>query len=309
MSRHVLCGCGKVLKEAPVAVGIGELLWDMLPQGREMGGAPANFAYHALALGADAYIVSKVGEDDLGREILSRLKDAGLNISCIGQDREFPTGTVSVELLAGGQPRFTIHERVAWDFLSLGPEHAKLARRADVVCFGTLGQRGPAARAAIGEFLSGVCKSCLRVFDVNLRQSFYSRELIIESLERCDAFKLNDQELPVIGALLGRSGGDEEIIRALIKDFQLRAVALTRGAHGSLLCGPGGERAEHAGSRLERVVSTVGAGDSFTASFALGLLAGDDLAVIGERANRLAGYVCTQPGGMPPVPERWRQSA
>ncbi len=286
-------------KPRPTAVGIGELLWDLLPEGKEMGGAPANFAYHARMLGAEGIIVSRVGADDLGREMLSSLRARGLDVAYIGLDPGFPTGTVSVELAGDGQPRFTIHEGVAWDRLVLGPEHESLAGRADIACFGTLAQRGAAARAAIGAFLGKVPAGCLRVFDVNLRQAYFSRELIIENLKRCDALKLNDSELPVLGDMLGLGGSEEEKLAGLVRDFRLKAAALTRGEKGSLLCGPDGEMAEHPGVKPERMADTVGAGDAFTAAFAMGLLAGESLATIGEKANRLASYVCSRPGGMP----------
>lgn len=285
-------------KPRPTAVGIGELLWDLLPEGKEMGGAPANFAYHARMLGAEGIIVSRVGDDDLGREMLAGLRERGLDVSYIGLDPGFPTGTVSVEVGKDGQPRFTIHEGVAWDRLVLGPEHESLAGRADIACFGTLAQRGPAARAAIEAFLGKVPAGCLRVFDVNLRQAYFSRDLIIGNLKRCHALKLNDSELPVLGDMLGLGGGEEERLAKLVRDFRLKAAALTRGEKGSLLCGPDGEMAEHAGVKPERMADTVGAGDAFAAAFAMGLLAGESLAVIGEKANRLASYVCSRPGGM-----------
>lgn len=296
-------------KKKPLAVGIGEVLWDLLPKGREMGGAPANFAYHAQGLGAEGIIVSRVGQDELGGEMLSRLEARGLDVSFIGVNPDFPTGTVSVELDAAGQPRFTIHEGVAWDRLVLEPRHESLARRTDIVCFGTLAQRAAPARDAIRGFLAGVPKGCLRVFDVNLRQKYFSRELIVDSLKRCDALKLNDAELPVLGDALGLDGGEEDKLARLARDFRLKAAALTRGERGCLLCGPGGERAEHPGYRPENLADTVGAGDAFTAAFAMGLLAGESLMKIAEKANRLASYVCSRPGGMPPLPADLRDSS
>lgn len=292
----------------PIAVGIGELLWDLLPKGKEMGGAPANFACHAQGLGAKGIIVSRVGDDELGREIVSRLEAKGLDISFIGKDPEFPTGTVSVELDSAGGPRFTIHEGVAWDGLVLGPRHESLARETDVVCFGTLAQRSSLTRLAIRRFLAGVPDGCLRVFDANLRQVYFSRESVVESLKRCDVLKLNDAELPVLGDMLGLEGGEGEKLARLVGDFRLKAAAMTRGARGCLLCGPGGIMAEHPGYKPENLADTVGAGDAFTAAFALGLLAGESLEKIAEKANRVASYVCSRPGGMPSLPADLRES-
>jgi fructokinase len=279
---------------APIVVGLGEILWDLLPGGRVLGGAPANCAYHAHALGAWGTVVSAVGSDELGREILARLESAGLTTEYLTVDTAHPTGTVSVELTASGIPRFT------WDYQAFSPHHAQLAKSASAVCFGTLAQRTPAGAAMIRNFLDAAGAGTLRVFDINLRQDFYTREVILGSLMRADILKLNDEELPVLGALLGLPEDDEEALGELLLRFDLSMVALTRGEEGSLLMAPG------VSSRLRpdplRVVDSVGAGDAFTAAVVLGLLRKLPLELIHLHASQLASYVCTQPGATPHLP-------
>jgi len=286
----------------PLVIGLGEVLWDLLPAGKQFGGAPANFAYHARVLGAEAVVVSCVGDDPLGQEILQRLDALGLGRQYVAVDREHPTGTVSVELEDEGKPRYVIHENVAWDFLPAMPGLAELAARAAAVCFGSLAQRSPASRKAIRDFLGATQEGCLRIFDVNLRQHFYDAPTIRRSLEAANVLKLNDDELPVVARLLSIRGGSPEIVAALRDRFDLQWVALTQGNQGSVLVGPEG-RSEHGGIPT-KVVDTVGAGDAFTAVLAMGLLRGLDLDVINEHANRVAAYVCSQPGATPEMPMR-----
>jgi fructokinase len=281
-------------------IGLGEVLWDLLPAGKQLGGAPANFAYHAHALGAEAWVVSRVGRDALGREILARLGALGLRTDGITVDPAAPTGTVSVALDPQGTPTFTIHENVAWDFLEAGAGILDEASQADAICFGTLGQRNPVARAAIRAVLNATPSAALHIFDINLRQQFWSPELIRESLELADVLKLNDEELPVVAKLFGLVEDESSQLRTLAARFQLKAVALTKGAHGSSLL-VGHELVSRPGSKLT-VVDTVGAGDSYTAALALGLLAGHKPEQILESAHRIADYVCTQRGAMPPLP-------
>jgi fructokinase len=278
-------------------IGVGEILWDLLPSGKQLGGAPANFAYHAHALGAEARVVSRVGDDSLGREILDRLRALGLPTSGVGVDATAPTGTVSVKLAADGQPRFTIHENVAWDRLTADEASLAFAAQADAVCFGSLAQRSPTSRASIHQLVAATPASALRVFDINLRQYFYSREIIESSLALANALKLNETELPVLAAMFGLAGDARAHLAALAQRFELRAVALTRGANGSLLLADGAW-SEHPGLRV-KVVDAVGAGDAFTAAWTLGLLAGQPLDEINQRANELAAFVCTQPGATP----------
>lgn len=218
-------------------LGVGEVLWDLLLGGRQLGGAPANFTYHAHALGAEALVVSRVGNEALGREILDRLRCLGLCTDGITTDLSAPTGTVSVTLDAHGKPTFTIHEKVAWDFLETGNNILDEVSQVDAICFGTLGQRNPVARASIRAVLAVAPPAALRIFDVNLRQQFRSRELIIESLELAEVLKLNDEEFPIVAYSLGLQGDEASQLRQLAPRFELKAVALTKGAKGSALLG------------------------------------------------------------------------
>jgi len=294
-------------KGRPVIVGIGEILWDLLPAGKQLGGAPANFAYHATALGAAGTVVSRVGNGDSGQQILARLDSLGLDRRYVSVDPVHPTSTVEVRLAAGGVPDYVIHENVAWDFLSFTPELAELASHADAVCFGTLGQRGAASRRAIGKFLAALRPQCLRVFDINLRQNYYDRALVHEMLMRSDVLKLNDAELPVVTGMFGILGQGSEAVRNLMSRYPLKLVALTRGPGGARLQGIG-ESASHPGFPIPETADTVGAGDAFTAALALGLLRGMPLQQINAIANRLASYVCSQHGATPPIPAEFREA-
>lgn len=285
-------------------VGIGEVLWDLLPLGKQLGGAPANFAYHAFALGADARIVSRVGRDENGRELLQRLAQLGLNTECIEVDSAAPTGTVSVRVASDGQPQFTIHENVSWDSIAGEPAARRAAAEANAVCFGTLAQRSETSRTAIRSLVSLAPPQALRVLDVNLRQNFYSRDLIEQSLSLANVLKVNDAELPLLAEMFGVAGDARAQMSALALRHSLRAVACTRGASGSLLLA-GGRWSEHPGAPA-KVADTVGAGDSFTAAMTLGLLGGWDLDDINERANQIASFVASRPGGTPGLPQDLR---
>lgn len=286
-------------------LGLGEVLWDLLPAGKQLGGAPANFAYHAHALGAEAQVISRVGQDALGREILDRLRALGLRTDGITTDPSAPTGTVSVKLDARGTPAYTIHENVAWDFLEAGQTECAAAAQADAVCFGTLAQRHQVARTTIRRLLQAVPSHALRVFDINLRQRYWSREGIEESLQLANVLKLNDEELPMVAELLGWSGAETVWLEKLVDRFQLRALALTRGGQGSTLLAAG-RRVDHPGARLT-IADTVGAGDSYTAALTLGLLYGHPPEEIIRFAHRVADHVCTQAGATPPLPEELRR--
>lgn len=284
----------------PLFIGVGELLWDMLPAGKQLGGAPANFSYHAQALGAESLVVSRVGNDALGRESLEQLQRCGLRTDAITVDPLAPTGTVSVLLDNQGKPAFTIHEHVAWDFLEIGQHIRDEAGRADVLCFGSLAQRSPVSRAAIRALLAVAPAAALRIFDINLRQHFWSRDIVAESLESANVFKLNDDELPVVAGLFGLEGDEFHQLSQLAERFSLRAVALTKGAQGSSLL-IDGTLVSRPGSEL-RIVDTVGAGDGYTAGLAFGLLGREEPSAILARAHRVADFVCTQPGAMPQYP-------
>jgi fructokinase len=285
----------------PLILGIGEILWDLLPGGRQLGGAPANFAYHAHTLGADAWPLSCVGDDALGREILTRLQELGLPSSGVSKDPQAPTGTVSVELLPDGQPSYIIHEHVAWDRLVLDEAALSLASRADALCFGSLAQRSEIARSAILSLIAATSSKALRIFDVNLRQRYYSKALIQNSLEAANVLKLNDAELAILAELFELRGDAREQIHAVSLRFGLDVVALTRGAQGSLLL-RGDRWSDYPGLAVD-VVDTVGAGDAFTAAMTLGLLRGQDLDAVNACANRLAAHVCAHAGATPPLPD------
>lgn len=287
-------------------VGLGEVLWDLLPGGRQLGGAPANFAWHAAALGGRGAVASCIGGDDLGREIIERLDAMGLDRTAVAVDADHPTGTVSVELDSSGDASFTIHENVAWDFIPSVPALAELAARADAVCFGSLAQRSPVSRETIAAFLQATGGECLRIFDINLRQSYYSREVIVESLGACEVLKLNDEELPAVAGLLGMSGTQDELLCELLRRHSLRLVVLTRGPSGSTLRTP--DEVSVLPGRKVDVADTVGAGDAFTAAVATGLLEGCGLSAVHRLADRLAAYVCTRAGATPALPAKFRQA-
>jgi fructokinase len=284
--------------------GIGEVLWDLLPGGRQLGGAPANFTCHAAGLGARARLVTRLGRDPLGEEALDRLAARGIPPETLERDDTLPTGTVGVEVGPGGQPRFEIHVGAAWDALRGEEAGLRAVSEADAVCFGTLGQRSEVARATIRRLMGSCSPGALRILDVNLRAPFHSPDLIVDSLARANVLKLNDTELPVLSAVMSLTGAERERIAAIAGRFQLRCVAYTRGSAGSLLFRDG-QWSDHPGSPT-RVVDTVGAGDSFTAAMTLGLLAGWDLDRINDAANRVASFVCTQAGATPELPSELR---
>ncbi len=282
-------------------VGIGELLWDIFPTGKELGGAPANFAYHASALGGEGLIVSCVGSDYLGHEILGRLNTLSLSCKYVASDVKHPTGTVSINVGVEGKPSYTIQENVAWDFIPKTQQLMELDKRSNAIAFGTLAQRSEVSRDTIRAFVSQAPLSVLRVFDLNLRQVFYSREVIEWSLERCNVLKVNEEELQVLACLLSMEGDELQLLCDLSRRFNLELVALTKGARGSLLYSQG-QISVHEGYKTE-VVDTVGSGDAFTAALALGMLAGIDLRTINDYANRVASFICSRRGATPPLPE------
>jgi fructokinase len=281
-------------------VAVGEALWDLLPTGPQLGGAPCNFAYHAHALGADSVIVSRVGEDPRGHELLTTLVSLGLSTACMQADPLRPTGTVSVQL-TDGHPSYIIHDAVAWDSIASDPHALRLCGSAAAICFGTLAQRTPASRDSIRECLRAAPPDALRIFDINLRQHYYSTALIEQSLTLANVLKLNDSELPVVAEALHLRGDMRACLDQLLDRFQLRAVACTRGDSGSLLRTPH-EWSEHSGIAVT-VADTVGAGDAFTAAFAIGLIAGRPLDQINDDANTLAAFVASSVGGTPDVPD------
>jgi fructokinase len=281
-------------------VGIGEVLWDLLLTDTQLGGAPANFAYHAHALGADAHVITRVGADDYGRKIFRRFHEMGLPETAVQTDEMAPTGTAKVRLSGDGLAHFTIQENVAWDRIALAAEAVASADSADAICFGSLAQRSEPSRGTIQQPVTKAPANALRVYDINLRQQFYSRMLVEQSLQLANVLKLNDDELPKLAQMFALAGSTKDQIERLAQLFNLRVVALTRGANGSLLYREG--RWADCPSRPVKVVDTVGAGDSFTAAMVLGLLRKTDLDEINDNANEVARYVCSQAGATPPMP-------
>jgi fructokinase len=269
-----------------------------------LGGAPANFAYHAHALGAEAQVITRVGNDDYGREIIRRFHEMGLPDRTVQIDEAAPTGTAKVELSGNGLAHFTIQENVAWDYISTTPEALAAAREAHAICFGSLAQRSEPSRNTSQQLVAAAPADALRVFDINLRQQFYSRGLIERSLQLANVLKLNDDELLRLAEMFSLTGSTEHQVECLARTFRLRVVALTRGANGSLLYQKEKNEARWSDcpSRPVKVVDTVGAGDSFTAALVLGLLRKMDLDEINTLANDVARYVCSQTGATPALP-------
>ena len=279
-------------------VGLGEILWDLLPNGKHLGGAPANFAYITNLLGDEGTVASRVGADALGREATRQLANLGLSTTYIQHDSEHPTGTVKVEVHGAGQPRFEIAQPVAWDSLEWTPEWQELASEADAVCFGSLAQRSPRSYQTIRQFLLHTPPATLRIFDVNLRQAFYSPQILFESAKLAHIMKLNHDELPKITQLLGHSYSDEiSSAQQLVREFGLKLVCVTRGDQGSLLV-TGEQTCEHRGFRIQ-VVDTIGAGDAFTAALVHHHLRGCSLETMNDAANRLGAWVSSNAGATP----------
>jgi fructokinase len=282
-----------------IVVGLGELLWDLLPAGKQLGGAPANFAYITSLLGDEGIPASRLGQDALGEEAILRLRELGLPTAFVQEDAEHPTGTVQVEVDAAGQPCFEISESVAWDFLEWAPQWQRLAEQADAVCFGSLAQRSERSRATIGKFvLASRQRNAVRVFDVNLRQNFFSAQVLADSMRLATIVKLNHEELPRIMRLFElEHHREEDSARRLLSLHDLKLVCITRGNGGSLLISAG-ECSGHPGFRV-KVADTVGAGDAFTAALVHGYLRGTSLAQINENANRVGAWVASQSGATP----------
>jgi fructokinase len=286
-------------------VGIGELLWDLFPEGARFGGAPVNFACHAAALGAGVHAATSVGNDELGRQAVKELQSHGVNADAVAICETAPTGTVQVAVDVAGKAAFTFAPDVAWDHVQWSEGIARLATICDAVCFGTLGQRSAESRETIQRFVGATPAASLRVFDINLRPPFYSEEAIRESLALASVLKLNDDELPILAAMCGAAGSQVEVLAQLARQFDLQLVALTRGPRGAILL-RGGEVSEAHGVPVA-VKDTVGAGDAFTAALVLGLLRNDPLDEINRRACAVAAYVCSQTGATPTLPEALRR--
>jgi len=290
--------------DRPIVVGLGDLLWDVFPDSRRPGGAPANVAFQAGQLGAMGVVCSRVGLDPLGEALLAFLAAQGLTTEWIQHDSEHPTGTVTVDLSQPSHPNYVIHENVAWDYLATGPALVALMGRAAAVCFGTLAQRTKPSRWAIYEALDAAPRSCLTVYDVNLRQQWYDRLWIEPSLRRARLVKLNDTEAVVLAELFGLTSREPADLAHYFHDqFGVAACCITRGANGCLLV-RGTEQVDQPGLPVE-VVDTVGAGDAFTAALIVATLRAWPLAAQAAFANRVGGLVASRRGAMPPLREEF----
>lgn len=283
-------------------VGIGEVLWDVFPTGKQIGGAPGNFAYGVSQFGLSAVAVSALGRDDLGREASDVLSSKGLSLCCPEVDA--PTGIVEVSLSEGGIPSYEIIEEVAWDNIPFTEDLALLAQETEALCFGSLAQRSPQSRETIRRFIAAMPQGeqVYRVFDINLRKQYYSLALIEESLELCNVLKINDEELEIIGKILGiESLNAEARCRHILSAYGLKMLILTCGTKGSYIYSP--EGVSYQATPLVQVVDTVGAGDSFTAAFIASLLLGRTIVEAHRKAVEVSAYVCTQSGAMPLYPK------
>lgn len=281
---------------------MGEILFDVLPTGSQLGGAPANFAYHASQHGLHSVAVSAVGSDLLGDEALRLLDDKHLKYVMPRVD--FPTGTVQVELDAEGVPTYDIKEGVAWDNIPFTDDIKEMAANAGAVCWGSLAQRNEVSRKSIYQFLDHTPEDCLKVFDINLRQNFYTKEVICESLKRCNVLKINDEELITIGRLFGYPGLDiENKCWLILGKYNLDMLVLTCGVNGSYVFAPGFKSFQET-PKVE-VADTVGAGDSFTGTFCASILKGKSIVEAHKLAVEVSAYVCTQHGAMPVLPEKY----
>lgn len=280
------------MKSRPIIIGIGELLWDILPTGKHAGGAPINFVYHASKLGADSYAITAIGNDPLGDEIMKKVDDIGINH--IIERVPYPTGTVIVDL-KDGIPEYTINEGVAWDYIPLTNEMKELAKRADAICFGTLAQRSEASRTTIHSLLSLVPDTAYRILDINLRQHYYSKEIITTSLKYCNILKMNDEELELIIEILGiEADNNNDACKYLIKTFNLKFLILTAGADYSAVFTM--ETSSLIKTPKVNVIDTIGAGDSFTGSFISSILKGKTLKEAHQDAVNMSAHVCTKAG-------------
>jgi len=282
-------------------IGIGEILWDEFPGSKQLGGAPANFAFHASGLGASGLVISSIGDDQRGREIEILLEKSGVS-SLLYRDPDHPTGRVSVKTDEKGMVDYLIHEDSAWDFLFFGSSFSDVARQADAVCFGTLAQRNQISGKTIIKFIRETRKNCLKIFDINLRQHYYSKEVILELLDLADVVKLNQEELDIVIPMFLSGGEETDYLEELILMFGLDLIVLTKGKEGSRIFADRNNDSFHKPNSIQ-IVDSVGAGDSFTAAVSLGLLKGFSLEKINRTASSVASYVCSKKGATPIILE------
>ncbi|MDE6040832.1 MAG: carbohydrate kinase [Muribaculaceae bacterium] len=290
------------MKTKDMVVGMGEALWDVLPDGKKIGGAPANFAYHVGQFGLDSCAVSAIGDDALGAELLANFNEKG--VRHLIETVPYPTGTVQVELDQNGVPQYEIKENVAWDNIPYTARLEELAQRTKAVCYGSLAQRNVVSRKTINRFLDAmdITPDTLVVFDVNLRQGFYNKEILTESMQRCNILKINDEELVTVSRMFGYPGIDlQDKCWILLGKYNLKMLILTCGINGSYVFTPG--NVSFRPTPVVEVADTVGAGDSFTAAFIASILKGLSVPEAHERAVETSAFVCTQNGAMPVLPE------
>ena len=284
-----------MISKNKVVVGIGEVLWDVFPERKVLGGAPANFACHVSRFGFEGHIISAVGRDQDGKEILDNL--SANNLSNMIESVDFPTGTVDVIVSEEGIPTYKIIENVAWDNIPFSSQIETVARQCDAVCFGSLAQRNENSRQTIIRFLENVSENAIIIFDVNLRQHYYTKKIILDSLKRANILKLNEDEIVILRKLFKWADIDESsICKRLLEEYKLDLVILTKGINGSCLFTP--YESSFCKTPKVQVVDTVGAGDSFTAAIVSGLLLKKDIYTMHQFAVEVAAYVCTQSGGM-----------
>ena len=282
-------------------VGLGEALWDVLPEGKKLGGAPANFAYHAGQFGLETIAISALGEDALAEETIEALKEHSLNY--LMPRVPYPTGTVQVTLAEGGIPTYEIKEGVAWDNIPYTNEMADIAKSARAVCFGSLAQRNSVSRENIRKFLADTPADCLKICDINLRQQFYSKEILEDSFRLCNILKINDEELVVVNRMFGYDGLDmRQACEKMVQDYGLKMLVLTCGTNGSYVFTDDGLTSFQDTPKVE-VADTVGAGDSFTGSFCACILNGKPVQEAHKTAVQVSAFVCTQNGAMPVIPD------
>jgi len=282
-------------------VGLGEALWDVLPEGKKLGGAPANFAYHARQFGLDTIAISALGEDALAEETVEALKEHGLKY--LMPRVPYPTGTVQVTLAEGGIPTYDIKEGVAWDNIPYTDEMAEIAKNARAVCFGSLAQRNIVSRENIRKFLADTPADCLKICDINLRQQFYSKEVLEDSFRLCNILKINDEELVVVNRMFGYDGLDmRQTCERMVQDYELKMLVLTCGTNGSYVFTDDGLTSFQDTPKVE-VADTVGAGDSFTGSFCACIINGKPVQDAHKTAVQVSAFVCTQNGAMPVIPD------
>lgn len=278
----------------PIVVGIGELLWDVLPTGKKAGGAPINFVYHATQLGAEGYAISAVGKDELGEEIVQELDNNHI-AHCI-ESVDYPTGTVEVTL-EKGIPTYNIIENVAWDHIPVSSKAIEIVKEAKAICFGTLAQRNMDSRKALTELLSYAPEEALRFFDINIRQNYYSKELILDLLGKANILKINDEELEMLRPMMGLEGDYEVCCKALLEKYGLKYVILTAGSKFSAIYST--DENSVIGTPKVAVADTVGAGDSFSGAFVYSILAGKSLKEAHRKAVNTAAFVCSKEGAWP----------